>query len=490
MYRWYKNSQICYIYLSDVEKTPNLLDMGGRIAESRWFTRGWTLQELLGPRRACFYTQDWRKLGTKAQLVDLISSITGIDKSYLDGKDLRDASIAQRMSWASSRNTSRTEDIAYCLLGIFDINLPLMYGEGHKAFQRLQVAIMQDYPEDHSLFAWGTIVEAPALEILSNDDLMAYKTLEWKAPAQRLENDQLSGLLASSPRDFRDSHSVVPSDAANHFYRRPEVRASIPMRVGNGIIRLELPLLPWATPVKHHWDNPNFAQERAARFAFLLCHQKDSKNYYMVLTIIECDNNLYSRTRSIALSYGNNIGPFPIFDWRGEVFIGVERFKLQHQDIIFRRLSMEPGFSCIRRPHYLGQCNFNYSVRAFRGTNNQRTRFAFEFRQIIPKGRPLGFCICLTREPEPDNAPIMLGLIPFSAILGFAQVDESRKDRSWPFPRAVFAARHENVEVMQSPIDHWSAPLQSPFHEAYVGIERVPLGSDGSYIDLVDLIVR
>ena len=110
-----------------------------RLHKCCWFTRGWTLQELVAPRNVEFYSTDWRKIATKDELCGLLSSITEIGEHILKGAKLADVSVARRMSWASY---TRTEDIAYCLLGIFDVNLPLIYGEGLKAFRRLQEAIM------------------------------------------------------------------------------------------------------------------------------------------------------------------------------------------------------------------------------------------------------------------------------------------------------------------------------------------------------------
>ena len=102
---------------------------------SEWFDRGWTLQELLAPREVNFYDKHWHFIGTKSSLSDTISTRTNIAAEVLRGtKGLLDYSIAQRMSWASRRVTTRDEDIAYCLLGIFDVSMPLIYGEGEKAF--------------------------------------------------------------------------------------------------------------------------------------------------------------------------------------------------------------------------------------------------------------------------------------------------------------------------------------------------------------------
>jgi hypothetical protein len=148
MFRWYQRAWMCYAYLSDVwnESTGyqgeawRLLDAFTLRAlnDSLWFTRGWTLQELIAPDEVTFYDKDWCKIGTKTDLKETLSSITGIDVSVFDPWFSVDSfSIAQRMSWASNRQTTRTEDMAYCLLGIFGINMPLLYGEGSRAFIRL-----------------------------------------------------------------------------------------------------------------------------------------------------------------------------------------------------------------------------------------------------------------------------------------------------------------------------------------------------------------
>ncbi|KAF3058217.1 Vegetative incompatibility protein HET-E-1 [Daldinia childiae] len=158
MFRWYKEASVCYAYLADVKHSP-LSTIESQIAESRWYERGWTLQELIASENVIFYSEDWCQIGTKLQLSALISSITGIEETYLDSANTQNASIAQRMSWAANRKTTRDEDMAYCLLGIFDVNMPLLYGEGDRAFLRLQEALVKAYPEDHTLFAWGTVVQ-------------------------------------------------------------------------------------------------------------------------------------------------------------------------------------------------------------------------------------------------------------------------------------------------------------------------------------------
>ena len=171
MYRWYQASAACYVFLSDVH--ANALDsdtVEQQINSCLWFTRGWTLQELLAPQNVVFYDQQWEFLGTKRTLSKLLTLRTSIDEAILNGLPLSWRSVAQRMSWASQRVTTRKEDIAYCLLGIFDVNMPMLYGEGgEKAFLRLQEEIIKQ-SDDHTIFAWpihrrdqpGLLADSPA----------------------------------------------------------------------------------------------------------------------------------------------------------------------------------------------------------------------------------------------------------------------------------------------------------------------------------------
>jgi hypothetical protein len=177
MYRWYKNSVFCFAYLSDLP--PNQAADQSALDKCRWFTRGWTLQELIAPKDVIFFDQDWKRIGTKSELKEVIANITRINHQILDGsRPLSSVAIAKRMSWASRRETTRVEDMAYSLLGIFDINMPMIYGEGPRAFMRLQGEILHA-TTDLSIFAW----QAVGLE------------------AHR-------GVFATSPAEFRDCGSI------------------------------------------------------------------------------------------------------------------------------------------------------------------------------------------------------------------------------------------------------------------------------------------
>ncbi|KAH8776824.1 heterokaryon incompatibility protein-domain-containing protein, partial [Hyaloscypha sp. PMI_1271] len=165
MFDWYKNSDICYVYLEDVD-IAGASDLTYQyFSRCRWVTRGWTLQELIAPEAMVFYSANWQACGTRQYHAVTLEKVTGVSASLLDGSwqqekfslvssPLSKFSIAQRMSWAARRRTTRAEDVAYCLLGIFDVNMPLLYGEGEaKAFWRLQEEIMKK-STDHSLLSW------------------------------------------------------------------------------------------------------------------------------------------------------------------------------------------------------------------------------------------------------------------------------------------------------------------------------------------------
>lgn len=103
MFRWYANAKVCYVYLSDIKWQSNQTQLESDLYASRWFTRGWPLQELIAPSNAVFYSKEWRRIGSKSSLCRQISSVTGIDEKILRGGDLEDVCVAKKMSWASNR---------------------------------------------------------------------------------------------------------------------------------------------------------------------------------------------------------------------------------------------------------------------------------------------------------------------------------------------------------------------------------------------------
>lgn len=220
MFQWYSRSAICYAFLEDVWDSNVIngdlpffdgsdYDNEGSVLEhSKWFTRGWTLQELLAPTRVEFYDQKWMHLGSKTEMSSRISIITKIPQRVLIfPREIKLQSVAKRMSWASKRETTRLEDIAYCLLGIFSIHMPLLYGEGDRAFQRLQEELIKE-SDDQSIFGWYCLSYTPHY-----------------------------GIFAKSPEYFQQSSEFVPiPDMA-----QPDVP---PYSMTNRGLHIRLPLLP------------------------------------------------------------------------------------------------------------------------------------------------------------------------------------------------------------------------------------------------------
>ncbi|KAI0146240.1 HET-domain-containing protein [Xylariaceae sp. FL1272] len=155
IFDWYKKSEVCYTYISDesilTQSLPSLF------WKYRWEGRGWTLQELLAPSNVGFYDSQWEFLGTKRGLAPILSEVTRINVDYIAMiVPWSSACVAEKTSWASRRTTTRPEDEAYCLLGIFGINMPLLYGEGRfNAFQRLQMEILGSSRNDATIFGFN-----------------------------------------------------------------------------------------------------------------------------------------------------------------------------------------------------------------------------------------------------------------------------------------------------------------------------------------------
>lgn len=192
MWRYYRNSAICYAYLDDVQCLQNSDFLGCKHA--RWWKGGWTLQELIAPKLVNFYSSDWSWFGTRNASALLISTGTGIPVEVLEGEDPRNYCITQRFSWAAARETTRLEDTAYCLLGLLDVNIPLLYGEGRKAFFRLQEELIR-VADDTSIFGW----RVPST--FSNP------------------RSYVSGALAGSPAFFADCQDVQPFSPHTPSYR-------------------------------------------------------------------------------------------------------------------------------------------------------------------------------------------------------------------------------------------------------------------------------
>ncbi|KAF4879951.1 Vegetative incompatibility protein HET-E-1 [Colletotrichum siamense] len=266
MFSWYQRAAVCFVWLEDLapfheatEPSPsseNLTSSGhqklydiSELGSSRWFSRGWTLQELIAPREVEFYDADWNLRFTKTERTADLSRITGIDEDVLGmRKQLKDVLVGVRMSWAADRETTRSEDLAYCLLGIFDINMPMLYGEGHKAFQRLQEHIVGQYRDD-SLFAWqsrsppdqtyrGVFARSPeefkACSKLRTGGRFMFSTpgfsltnkgIKFSTQALKLDNDTYFvmrlGLQCDNCRDRHDIHICLLRTSQGHIRVAP-----------------------------------------------------------------------------------------------------------------------------------------------------------------------------------------------------------------------------------------------------------------------------
>jgi hypothetical protein len=167
MYAWYKEAGICIVYLSDVKIASTREETLCLVEASKWFTRGWTLQEFLAPEQTRFVDKVWEYIGDSTDddpnFMNSLATATNIPEYYWSSSFYvpRCASVAQKMSWASGRQTTRIEDMAYCLMGLFEINMPLLYGERHNAFRRLQEEIIK-ISEDESIFAWSPRLDYPS----------------------------------------------------------------------------------------------------------------------------------------------------------------------------------------------------------------------------------------------------------------------------------------------------------------------------------------
>ena len=160
MFAWYKNSAVCFVYLVDLGFVN---DLETELSQCRWWTRGWTLQELLAPERHEYYDKDWTFVGEGYQMLEIISTCSRVPLAVLRDRFrtcMDSMSFAARMSWAARRSTTRIEDEAYCLLGLFDVNMPLIYGEGRRAFRRLLEEIVKR-DNDLTILASDTSVDVP-----------------------------------------------------------------------------------------------------------------------------------------------------------------------------------------------------------------------------------------------------------------------------------------------------------------------------------------
>lgn len=224
MFRWYQNAERCYVYLADItESKPD-----ASITSSRWFTRGWTLQELLAPKSLQFYTAEGLPLGNKISRKNDIQLATNIPSEALDGnKPLAEFDFEQRFSWAEKRQTKREEDAAYCLLGLFDVHIPLIYGEGRqKAMKRLRREIAESMKELNGFSRLNTKDGSPSPSPMMNiRRKVTVESTQENEPSQGMDSAplppprtnrsvmQASVMLVADPKLLKDTPvSQLPAE--------------------------------------------------------------------------------------------------------------------------------------------------------------------------------------------------------------------------------------------------------------------------------------
>ncbi|KAF5372101.1 hypothetical protein D9758_004923 [Tetrapyrgos nigripes] len=246
MYMYYEDAAMCYVYLSDVSGAYHPRNEQSNFRDSRWFRRGWTLQELLAPEYVVFLDKNWQRIGTRWSLRDVVSAVTGIPVDVFEGRIIDEYSVAQRMSWAAFRETTRPEDQAYCLLGVFGVSMSPIYGEGGvKAFMRLQQEIIR-ISDDRSIFAW--VAAPPPKELM-----------EWVRYNRPARNTETRGLLARSPSEFWMSGDVQASNVEL-------IGNKSSYSFNNNGLHIHLPFIPIPSS-SEHFGKPIF-------LAHLLCQSK------------------------------------------------------------------------------------------------------------------------------------------------------------------------------------------------------------------------
>ena len=290
MYAWYAAADVCYVWLHDVDDTHPSESGPASFSQSAWFTRGWTLQELLAPRYAVFLSKKWHTLGTKQTLAHRISRVTGIDEDVLFKMvDLHEVSVARRMSWAAARRTTREEDRAYSLMGIFDVNMPTIYGEGSKAFLRLQVEILKQCP-DQSIFAWGH----PSIDYHA----LLTGNVSSSTVTKELRDSSLRSLLAPSPAKFQHAGDISPIslDSLSELLEQPDLAPPEYSTTAYGM-RTSFPIV----------DIPSLGRDPSISMAILAC--QDTEGNLIVLFLNQRRSLWMSAPKYLVYQVGADLYP-------------------------------------------------------------------------------------------------------------------------------------------------------------------------------------
>ncbi|KAI0436741.1 heterokaryon incompatibility protein-domain-containing protein [Xylaria telfairii] len=503
MFRWYQDAAICYAHLTDVSDDVDKDSLLPALEKSRWFTRGWTLQELLAPREILFYSNSWQGLTTKLHSAEMLSTITGIEKTYLEGDPLENASAAKKMSWAAHRQTSRVEDIAYCLLGIFDVNMPLIYGEGKKAFKRLQEEILKANPEDHTLFAWGEIAESAtdiSHLIINKEKTTKLDEIPWE---DSKTNQPLSGLLAESPSDFKSSGGFITSDIATKFYNfAPRgVIAFLPQIQYNNI-RLQLPVHYGRYQSVCHWEQPQITTLRRTAVAILLCCHEKARNFLPGILLLKCGKKLsFNRTREIILRYNTHstsIKP-SIFNSREMLSIGPSRqVRIEPGDVMLRRYIWGQGTGAVGWHSASRSQTIPDGVIKMHGVKNGPICVLYNRLSQVSIRHAFGMRFERTKKDSEDMAGISVGLVPMDIGPSEDTTEHERVeldlDLKW-YSRDESVRCDilpENRRVLDMPSDTTVLDIL-PFPVITIKAERVRLSdggnTDNTFVDVLDVVI-
>jgi hypothetical protein len=213
MFKWYKNAARCYVYLDDVSTRTSQLNTVFR--NSIWFTRAWTLQELIAPSSVEFFSREGVSLGSKRSRIAEIHRTTGIPIDALHGATMSVFSVDERMSWAKGRKSRREEDEAYALLGIFDVHMPIIYGEGKEnAHRRLWRKIRETNNAD-SYPGWAGESAADPYRTIIPGQIHTENLTDFEVPAiPELDSDDESE-IASIFSDGEMSSSAASTASMN-----------------------------------------------------------------------------------------------------------------------------------------------------------------------------------------------------------------------------------------------------------------------------------
>ncbi len=428
MFQWYNKASICYAFLSDVDDSQSRTDVD-EFAISAWFTRGWTLQELIAPTDVVFFDSSWSYITKRSESARQLANITGIDQRVLEsnGRTVRQIldqySVAQRMSWAAHRCTTRAEDIAYCLLGIFDVNMPMVYGEGNKAFVRLQEELLRN-SADTSVFAWnspsGVSSQLLASGVESFRDSASFTTLQTNVHSHREitpTNVSLQILapimIASDPRfpAERGLAMLLDTQRSDDITTIAALKLSIAMDIAG--------------------DTP----EKAMRRATLSCvvgwpGSSDSSRLVFVDVI---DANMNARRKAITIAR-EKIAPAIGSDHERDLTYVWLRFSDRRARNTWSILDVWPK-------QYWNRKNWTFDLKAFRADNIVK-----EGRNARPAGRarfglPVSGAIALTNDSNQGF------------VVNFCQQTPSLKDGFW---YEVKALQRLDVNLRELP------PLSGP----------------------------